>query len=170
MNRLTFVSAARAVCLGSAALVLGVMGVRAESPPVSPAATKQPGILTPAPGPAPRINGPAIFGARPGSPFLYSIPATGTRPMTFAVQDLPAGLALDAQTGRITGTVNAPGEYRVTLRATNASGAGEKAFRIVIGDAIALTPPMAGAVGIAGAIRSRKKKSSAPRTRWSTTG
>jgi hypothetical protein len=30
-------------------------------------------ILTPKPGPAPRINGAKIFGVRPGSPFLYTI-------------------------------------------------------------------------------------------------
>jgi len=28
-------------------------------------------ILTPAPGPAPKINGASIYGARPGRPFLY---------------------------------------------------------------------------------------------------
>jgi alpha-galactosidase len=34
-------------------------------------------ILTPAPGPAPRINGTRLFGVRPGSPFLFRIPAPG---------------------------------------------------------------------------------------------
>ncbi|HWH67919.1 MAG TPA: NPCBM/NEW2 domain-containing protein, partial [Candidatus Sulfotelmatobacter sp.] len=34
-------------------------------------------ILTPKPGPAPRINGPKVYGCRPGSPFLYRIPAQG---------------------------------------------------------------------------------------------
>ena len=29
-------------------------------------------ILTPKPGPEPRINGTRIFGIRPGSPFLFS--------------------------------------------------------------------------------------------------
>jgi alpha-galactosidase len=42
-------------------------------------------ILTPKSSAMPRINGPKIFGVRPGSSFLYSIPATGARPMTFAV-------------------------------------------------------------------------------------
>jgi hypothetical protein len=43
-------------------------------------------ILTP-PAPAtPRINGPNVFGVRPGSPFLYTIPATGERPMTFSIE------------------------------------------------------------------------------------
>src|SRR6476646_5370431 len=44
-----------------------------------------PEIRTP-PAPAtPRINGPGIFGVRPNHPFLYTIPATGERPMTFSL-------------------------------------------------------------------------------------
>ena len=51
-------------------------------------------ILTP-PAPAvPRINCPNVYGARPGSPFLYRVPVTGAAPITFAVENLPAGLAL----------------------------------------------------------------------------
>ncbi|HVU34879.1 MAG TPA: putative Ig domain-containing protein [Opitutaceae bacterium] len=101
-----------------------------------------PEILTP-PAPAtPRINGPAVFGVRPGAPFLYAIPATGDRPMTFAADALPAGLALDAATGRITGTLSAAGDFDVTLHAKNARGEAERKFRIVVGDRIALTPPM----------------------------
>ncbi len=98
-------------------------------------------ILTPKPGPAPRINGPKVYGARPGNPFLYRIPATGQRPMRFEA-DLPAGLVLDPQTGIITGTTPPRGEYRVTLRATNAHGSAQRVLKIVSGDLLALTPPM----------------------------
>ncbi|HLP09153.1 MAG TPA: putative Ig domain-containing protein [Opitutaceae bacterium] len=105
-------------------------------------AESAPTILTP-PAPAtPRVNGPSVFGVRLGVPFLYSIPATGQRPMSFAVDGLPAGLAVDAATGRISGSVSESGEYSVTFRAKNALGAAEKKFRIVVGDRIALTPPM----------------------------
>jgi alpha-galactosidase len=98
-------------------------------------------ILTP-PAPAtPRLNGPAVFGVRPNSPFRYHIPATGVRPMEFAVDDLPPGLAVDA-TGEITGTLPQAGRYAVVLRAKNSQGADQKAFTIVVGDAIALTPAM----------------------------
>jgi alpha-galactosidase len=62
--------------------------------------------------------------------------------MTFAVDGLPVGLVLDAATGRITGALTSPGEFTVTLRAKNALGESEKKFRIVVGDRIALTPPM----------------------------
>ena len=33
----------------------------------------------------PQIHGPKIRGVRPGHPFIYRIPATGGRPMTFSV-------------------------------------------------------------------------------------
>lgn len=99
-------------------------------------------ILTPKSSPEPRINGSKIFGVRPGSPFLFSIPATGERPMTFAAKDLPAGLKLDAATGRITGTLKERATHNVVLSAKNSRGATERPFRIVVGDTIALTPPM----------------------------
>ena len=99
-------------------------------------------ILTP-PAPAtPRINGPTVFGVRPGHPFFYAIPATGERPMQFAVADLPAGLTLDAGTGVITGQLSAAGNFRVKFQASNKLGAAENPFTIKCGEAIALTPPM----------------------------
>ncbi|MEJ0001031.1 MAG: putative Ig domain-containing protein [Verrucomicrobiota bacterium] len=126
--------------LPSTALPLFAAGSAIEPAPAADAG--QLGILTPAAGPAPKITGPKIYGERPGKPFLYSIPATGDRPITFAADGLPAGLQLDAATGRITGSVASPGKYKVTLHAANAAGKDKKAFRIVIGDKIALTPPM----------------------------
>lgn len=99
-------------------------------------------ILTPPAPETPRVNGPTVFGVRPGSPFLYNIPATGKRPLTYTVEGLPAGLSVDPDTGRITGTLAAPGEHTVTLRAQNALGRDERRFRIVVGDKLALTPPM----------------------------
>lgn len=99
-------------------------------------------ILTPKPSPAPRLNGPRVYGVRPGNPFLYRIPCQGERPLRFAADNLPPGLTLDAATGIITG-VNPPrGEYPLTLRATNAHGASTRPFKIVSGDTLALTPPM----------------------------
>ena len=99
-------------------------------------------ILTPKPADTPRINGARVFGVRPGSEFLYTIAATGIRPMTFSAEGLPKGLKLDPKTGRITGRVTAPGEYTVHLKAANASGSCERNLKIVVGDEIALTPPM----------------------------
>jgi alpha-galactosidase len=99
-------------------------------------------ILTPAPSPQPRINSAPIFGVRPGSPFLFTVAATGDRPMTFSAHGLPQGLQIDPQTGRITGSLSRAGEYSVTLRARNSLGGARKKFKIVCGDQIALTPQM----------------------------
>jgi alpha-galactosidase len=98
--------------------------------------------LTPAVPSKPRINGASVFGVRPGSEFLYTIPASGERPMAFSAEGLPAGLELDARAGRIIGRVDQPGEHAVVLGASNSKGAAEKRFRIVVGERIALTPPM----------------------------
>jgi alpha-galactosidase len=105
-------------------------------------AAPPPEILTPRPPAKPRINGPNIFGVRPDHPFLYHIPATGDRPMDFSVRGLPSGLRVDSKCGEITGKLKKPGDYVVTLRAKNAKGASEKKFKIIVGQTIALTPPM----------------------------
>ena len=76
-------------------------------------------ILTPKAPDTPRINGPKVCGGRPGADFLYRIPATGVRPMIFAVDGLPKGLKLDESTGIITGKVKKAGTYVVTLKAEN---------------------------------------------------
>jgi alpha-galactosidase len=100
-------------------------------------------ILTPKPGPAPALHNALVFGARPGHPFLYRIPCTGTRPITFSAKNLPASLKLDPQTGIITGTTPAkPGDYLVQFEARNARGRDRRNFKIVAGDTLALTPPM----------------------------
>jgi alpha-galactosidase len=112
-----------------------------------------PYILTPTAPATPRINGANVFGVRPGSPFLFTIPATGERPMEFSADNLPDGLKLDSATGRITGSLktevgslekgtNYTIFYDITLHAKNALGMANKKFRIAVGDQIALTPPM----------------------------
>jgi alpha-galactosidase len=100
-------------------------------------------ILTPQPGPVPRIHGPRLFGVRSGRPFIYRIPCTGERPIAFRVDNLPDGLTLDAKQGIITG--HAPeqkDEYVVTFHAKNQHGEAAKQFTLVVGDKLALTPPM----------------------------
>jgi alpha-galactosidase len=99
-------------------------------------------VLTPAPPPQPRINGARIFGVRPGHPFLFTIPATGVRPMKYSVKSLPKGLTVDLENGQITGRIDAPGQYTVTFVAANRLGKTRRKFRIVCGDTLALTPHM----------------------------
>ncbi len=109
----------------------------AEDPP-----REEPYILTPPPPPEPRITGAKVLGVRPGRPVLHTIAATGERPMRFAAEGLPEGLRLDPESGRITGRVARAGTYHVLLEAANARGKDRAAFRLVVGERIALTPPM----------------------------
>jgi alpha-galactosidase len=116
-----------------------VSGVKpqAVAKPAEPAV-----VMTPKPGPTPRINGPTVYGCRPGNPFLYRIPATGSRPLRFSAESLPAGLTLDPQTGILSGTNPPRGEYLVTFHAANAAGEARRKFKIVSGDRLSLTPSM----------------------------
>ena len=103
-------------------------------------------ILTPKPGPAPRITGPKVFGVRRGSPILFRFTATGTKPIKFAVKDLPEGLFLDANTGQLTGSIDSDRNTYKTInlevKASNAIGSTSRNFKLVVGDIIGLTPAM----------------------------
>ncbi len=99
-------------------------------------------ILTPPPAAAPQINGPELYGVRPGKKFIYRIPCQGNRPLKFQAIGLPESMTLDTDNGIITGTApTQKGEYPVIFKAANNSGTTERNFRIVVGDKIALTPP-----------------------------
>jgi alpha-galactosidase len=131
MNRSSFVLS----------VALALISLRA-APPLAAASGNGSDLRTPVPGPVPRINSPAVYGCRPGHPFLYRVPVTGERPMTFHAAGLPPGLSLDAARGIITGSVGTLGTYSVELRAMNSAGSNTRVFKIVCGDTLALTPPM----------------------------
>jgi len=100
-------------------------------------------ILTPKAGPMPRINGPKVYGARPGRPFLYRIPCTGVRPIKFTVKGLPKRLAVDPSTGIIRGTTPVQrGSYRLAIEASNRHGRSRRELRLEVGDTLSLTPQM----------------------------
>lgn len=101
-----------------------------------------PYLLTPKPSDAPRINGPKVFGAHPGNPFLFTIPVSGRRPITYEVEGLPRGLVADKNTGVISGKVLEKGEYNVLLSVNNSFGNDQRDLKIVVGDKLALTPPL----------------------------
>jgi len=109
----------------------------------APAFEEEKVILTPKPGPEPKINSPKVYGCRRVRPFIYRIPCQGKRPIRFSVENLPPTLKLDTDTGIITGTTPAElGEYPVILKAANRNGSSQRTFNIVVGDTLALTPPM----------------------------
>ncbi len=99
-------------------------------------------ILTPPSPKTPQINTAKVFGATPGNPFLYTIASTGSRPIQFFADNLPAGLTIDHETGTISGKLTQRGIYLVQLRAKNKFGEAKKELKIKIGDTISLTPPM----------------------------
>lgn len=101
-----------------------------------------PYLLTPAAPAAPRINGPAVVGARPGRDFVHTVPVSGVRPLSLRAEGLPPGLKLDGATGVIRGTTPVAGTYKVTFTARNAKGATSRQLELAIGDTLALTPPM----------------------------
>jgi alpha-galactosidase len=99
-------------------------------------------ILTPPVSESPQINGPSVYGATPGRPFLYRIPVTGRKPMSFSARNLPEFLQIDVSTGVITGITPDSGTYKINFVVKNAIGEARKEFRIISGKGIALTPPM----------------------------
>lgn len=99
-------------------------------------------IRTPPAPQTPRINGPRIYGARPGHPFLYYIPVTGDRPISYSAEGLPKGLQLDSRTGIITGSTTETGEHLITLKVSNHLGSDMIQWKLVIGQKIQLTPQM----------------------------
>ncbi|TDW96054.1 glycohydrolase-like protein with He_PIG associated NEW1 domain [Dinghuibacter silviterrae] len=101
-----------------------------------------PYTLTPVSPLSPRVNGPRIYGARPGSPFLYKVPVSGARPLRFRATGLPEGLVIDASDGIIRGAVPAPGRFPVTLEASNRYGRATAPLTIVIGDTLSYTPAL----------------------------
>ncbi len=99
-------------------------------------------ILTPKQRPEPKINGAMVFGVRPGHPIIYSIAASGLKPLLFSADRLPKGVKVDAKTGRISGSIDKAGEYTIKLYAKNKTGKAYRELKIVVGETIALTPPM----------------------------
>jgi alpha-galactosidase len=93
---------------------------------------------------APMVNFPRITGATPGRPFLFRIPASGEGPLTFSARSLPAGLALDANTGIIKGALKQPGRTDVPVTVKGPKGESSSAVITIVGgpDALALTPPL----------------------------
>ncbi|MFA6450208.1 MAG: NPCBM/NEW2 domain-containing protein [bacterium] len=89
------------------------------------------------------IHGARVVGSTPGKPFLFLIPATGKKPLTYSAKNLPDGLSLDAKTGIISGALKSDGETVVELSVAGPAGSAKRKLTIVGGkDKLALTPPM----------------------------
>lgn len=104
--------------------------------------TKEPYILTPNPGPEPVYNGPARIGVRPGHPLFFRLPVSGIRPLKFFVETLPGGVCFDENAGLLTGQLPDEGTYQICFTAENEAGRVSFDVELIVGEDIALTPPM----------------------------
>lgn len=68
---------------------------------------------------APTITSGAPTTATAGTPYDYTVTATGTPAPTFTATGLPTGLSIDGSTGVISGTPTTPGTSTVTITASN---------------------------------------------------
>ncbi len=94
-------------------------------------------------GPAPRIMGPAVWGASPRRPVLYRIPVVGERPLQWRVTGLPEGLRIDPNLGALTGRVQSAGRWPVSITVRNRYGTHTRRLTLVIEPgALCQTPPM----------------------------
>ena len=104
--------------------------------------SEQLGILTPKAQASPRINGARIFGVRPGHEIIWRLPVSGERPLELSASGLPEGATFDSAKGILGGSVAKAGTYKITFTAKNAKGTASGVLKLVVGDKIALTPPM----------------------------
>ncbi len=131
----------------------GITGDRADwvnaffeignAPPVAVQRAREKEYITaPAASKKPLINAPYVYGARAGSPFLFTIPVSGQRPMRIITTALPEGITIDNNTGILSGEALRNGSYKIKVMASNSYGNDRKELTIEIGDRICLTPPM----------------------------
>lgn len=91
---------------------------------------------------APTIHSARRVGIRPGTELIHPIAATGLRPLRFDAVGLPDSLHVDNE-GILRGTApDTPGTYRIDVTVTNAAGSATDVIDLVVGSALALTPPM----------------------------
>ena len=81
---------------------------------------------------APVVNSGLTATTNAGSEFTYQILALNS-PTSYSATGLPAGLAVNAQTGLISGKAATAGTYNVTIGGTNASGTGTKVLVLTVG-------------------------------------
>jgi hypothetical protein len=123
-------------------LAVNFLNAQVLSPNTNLTAREEQIIAATKPGAAPHFNGAMVVGIRPGTPFIHSLAVSGERPMSFAADNLPAGLSLDSKTGIITGSLARAGDCKFKAAAKNSAGKTETEIKIICGDKFALTPPM----------------------------
>ena len=102
--------------------------------------TPQLGALTPVPSKAPRINGPRVYGVRPGHPIFYRLPVTGAKPIVASdtwslgvLKNSESRIFFDPETRILTGAIDKPGEYKITFTAENSEGRACRDLTVKVG-------------------------------------
>ena len=80
---------------------------------------------------APVITSPTTASATAFDAFEYQITADNS-PSSYAATGLPTSLSINTSTGLISGTVNTPGSYNISITASNGSGTGGGSFALTV--------------------------------------
>ncbi len=83
-------------------------------------------------GGSPVITSALSAGATVGSPFSYTLTATGTGTITRAVSSLPGWTAFNASSGVLSGSPTAAGTYSIGLHATNSVGSSTQTLLLTV--------------------------------------
>lgn len=88
---------------------------------------------------APEITTLSLPGGTSGTPFSATVVATGDPSPTFTVDagSIPTGLTLNATSGELSGTPTAPDTYSFTVLATNSAGVDSQQYTVTIAAATA---------------------------------
>jgi hypothetical protein len=100
---------------------------------------------------APVIISATSASAKVGTPFTYQISATNAPASynaTVSGGGLPAGLFINTQTGTLSGTPTAAGNYTITISADNSGGNGQSTLMLVVTKAVPTITELPTASGI----------------------
>jgi hypothetical protein len=81
---------------------------------------------------APEIVSTAVTRANIGCLYTYDVDATGNPPPTYTLTISPTGMTIDENTGLISWTPDAAGDYDVTVEASNSEGTTDQSFVVEV--------------------------------------
>ncbi|MBC8009613.1 MAG: putative Ig domain-containing protein [Burkholderiales bacterium] len=125
--------------VGTVAAPVGVYPINITATNVHGSVTSRLDLLVRALPGAPRFTSASAASVTRHESFTYAA-ATSPAATAFSVEGVPAGLALDPATGRITGRPGQTGDHTIQLTATNAAGSTTLALRLRVLASLAAEP------------------------------